>query len=615
MTISKRSLFWNCILVVLISSVGSTAQGQTKLSNPGKKKIDRQSLEYRQLLTTIIQALQNVVNESKKWDNAGAAARAQCQVADLLWDYDAESARGYLIKAWDSTSNVKQPQAPQSRYRNRSVQSVVRQEVLLVARKRVPELAAKWLDQITSEEVDASHEKKNRGVFDDRSNRSAVLLQMALSTLPQDPSAAAQLAVESLKDGISFGLQAVLIGLQQKDPGIAQNVFRAALARLQNADPSEGLVLYGYLYTPGLTLAPNTSANRDTRELAVGRSSVKIKPAAELYPHLALEFLMAASSSILNSPLPSRTENPETTARAQVSFIDLLLPKMSEALPQQASALMTREATILMDARFSPSQTSRTADHRGTTGVDREQGSSRRAEDLEEIAELEPLRSKRDVLYARAVLATGADDYVRGLRIADKIQDDTLRTGVSDWITYRAAQALLNAKNFDQAYKALTKNNNAVQKAAGLVLGAQALTGVKDPITAREWLYEAQSLIKKAEVSDDRVSVAFGIVAALGMLDQTAALEALSTTINLIGDKADSLFDAEKAPSNQTFSIRDVVVTPDPTYDTKGFGLKSAINSFSSDQFPAVLQLLNTIKRPEIRGSAIVLLCGDFLRR
>lgn len=131
---------------------------------------------------------------------------------------------------------------------------------------------------------------------------------------------------------------------------------------------------------------------------------------------------------------------------------------------------------------------------------------------------------------------------------------------------------------------------------------------------AREWLYEAQGLVRKAEANDERATVALGIVAALGMLDQTAALEALSTTINLIGDKGDSLFDADKAPSNQTFSLPGVV-TPDPTYDTKGFGLKSVVKSFSSDQFPAVLQLLDTIKRPEIRGSAIILLCSEFLRR
>jgi hypothetical protein len=614
MTISKSSLFLNCTLVLLISIAGGAAQEQTKLLTPEKKKSERDSPEARLRLATIIQTLQNVANESKKWDNASAAARAQCQVADLLWDFDSQSSRGYLIQAWDSTGNIKQPQAPQSRYRNRSVQSVVRQEVLLIARKRAPELATKWLDQITSDEANASQENKNRGVFDDRSNRSAVLLEMALSTLPQDPSAAAQLAIESLNDGISFGLQAVLIGLQQKDPGLAQNVFRAALARLQNADPSEGLVLYGYLYTPGRTVAPNTSADRGTIQIAVGRSSVQIRPAAELYPQLALEFLMTASNSILNAPLPSRTENPETTARAQITFIDLLLVKMNDALPQQASALMTREAAIVMDARFSPSQISQTADREGTTETNREQRATRRVENLEQVAEREPLSSKRDVLYARAALATQADDYANGLRLTDKIQDDTLRTGVSDWIKYRAAQSLLKAKNFDQAYKLLAKNSNAVQRAAGLVLGAQALTAIKDPTRAREWLYEAQGLIKKAEAGDDRVSVSLGIVAALGTLDQTAALEALSTAVNLIGDKGESLFDVDKAPTSQTFSIPDVV-TPDPTYDTKGFGLRSAIKSFNSDQFPALLQLLDTIKRPEIRGSAIVLLSRDFLRR
>jgi hypothetical protein len=220
MTILKRGLFLSCLLLVFAVTAGVTAQEPSKASSPSKQKIDRDAPEYRLVLTTTIQALQNVANDAKKWENTRAAARAQCQIADLLWDYEAELARGYLIRAWDSTANVKQNQAQQSRFRNSSVQGSVRQEVLLVARKRAPDLAEKWLEQITSEEGDAAPETKHRGVFDDRSKRSTVLLEMALATLAEDPSAAAQLAVDSLRDGISFGLQAVLIGLQGKDPGL-----------------------------------------------------------------------------------------------------------------------------------------------------------------------------------------------------------------------------------------------------------------------------------------------------------------------------------------------------------------------------------------------------------
>ncbi len=122
------------------------------------------------------------------------------------------------------------------------------------------------------------------------SARSAVLLETALGIAKENPQAAASLAIDSLRDGISFGWQTVLIALQAESGNLAERVLRAALNRL----------------------------------VTVGKSASTIAPAAQSNPALAAEFLRVATGLLLNAPLPSATPNPPVTARAQISVINSL---------------------------------------------------------------------------------------------------------------------------------------------------------------------------------------------------------------------------------------------------------------------------------------------------
>src|SRR5262249_45297883 len=146
--------------------------------------------------------------------------------------------------------------------------------VITVARKRDPELAKKWIAMLGDESRgDAA---SPGGVFDDRTRRSTVLLQMAAETVADDPKAAADLARQSLHDVISFGFQTVLIALQAKDFSLAQQVFKAALTRLQTVgmlDPNELLILASYLYTPGKVVGASTSAARGSFPLSMSRDA------------------------------------------------------------------------------------------------------------------------------------------------------------------------------------------------------------------------------------------------------------------------------------------------------------------------------------------------------
>jgi hypothetical protein len=272
--------------------------------------------DRRQLVTRINYLLNSTAVDANKWDDKAIAARTQAQIADLLWDANRDIAANHLKAAWNSAVKIEESNRDRSSVVNYSLRNSVRRDVLLIARKRAPQLASAWLDEMVEESKTAQNNQ--RGTFDDRSARSAVLLQMANLTVGGNPPAAAELLIESLHDGISFNFQTVLLRLQQKDAALAETVFRAAVARLRTAgmnDPNELLTLYSYLFTPGRVFGANTSENRNQAQLVIGGPRIAIT-AARQNPALAREFLDLASDLLLTAPVPEDA-NGKLVARSQ----------------------------------------------------------------------------------------------------------------------------------------------------------------------------------------------------------------------------------------------------------------------------------------------------------
>src|SRR5215217_1371625 len=458
----------------------SDAQKKTK-SQPASADQELQKRVREQQVTRILAVLSAVADNAKNWSDAAAASKVQAQIADVIWDADSEMARGYLLKAWETAGKVEIPKRERSPFRNQSPRTEARREVILVARKRAPDLSNKWLQQMAEESEQDQHD---RGAFDDRTPRSTLLLQMALQIVHEDPEAAASLVIDSLQDGISFGFQQVLIRIQEKNVELSQRVFRAALSRLRSVgmlDPNELLILYAYLYTPGRILAANTDGNTGHVQVAVGRNRPQIAAAAQLNPALALEFLQLAANLLISAPLPATTPNPSLAARSQLSAINTLLGPVSERLPELAVALQTRAQQISTEARLNTVPQSAPANTAAT--LPGETGASyaeRRVDLLEEAARNENYTIGRNIAYAKAALATTVQNYARGWNLAGKIEDDSLHNNLKNWLTYRATLHYVSQNNLDTAYELSGKNNDPLQRAASLVVGAQQLIKIKD---------------------------------------------------------------------------------------------------------------------------------------
>ena len=587
-------LFKSVVIAVAIVSLNFQAQPAPDLSK------------------RVFEVLNSTADEARKWDDKATAARTQAQIADLIWETDRENAVSYLKAAWDAAGKTDEPKRDFSPFRNPARRNAVRREVLLVAHKRARELANQWLEQIVEESK--SSEKTERGTFDDRTARSAVLLQMAHELVEDNPQAAAELLIESLRDGVSFNFQSGLLHIQQKDPALAETVVRAALTRLRTSgmiDPNELRTLYSYLFTPGRVFGANTADNRNQVQLSVGGPRVSM-PAGRQNPALAREFLEVAADLLLTAPVPDGP-NALIAARRIVSTIGSFLGEMSAQLPEKAALLQARALQLDSEARFSTAPIPRKPDiPESRRGESQESFAERRVDLLEESAAKGRDVLSRDIGYANAAVATTAERYERGLELAGKIVGDkNLRDGIRRWLIYRAVVHLIGNGDLDHARRLNLKNDDAAARAVCFVIGAQKLIRDKDTDRASDWLREAGALVRRSEPDENMARIALGIVSTYGSFDTQASLDWLLYAVKLMRKAPPVSLNDDMAP--EVKGIRGITPAGEVTQGTSGFSLQTAVAVFPADQFEQVLYVLNDMTPQEARGIAVLTLCRNFL--
>lgn len=568
----------------------------------------------RELLERLLGLLHSTAYDSRKWDDRVAAARVQAQVADLTWDADGATARAHLLQAWETAESIKE-EGEQSAYFNRSKRAEARRELMLIARGRAPELAATWLAEM-AREAEERRGATRRGVFDDRTERSAVLLRMAAETLKENPRDAAELAVASLRDGVSFGLQNVLLSLQARDFELARKVFGAAMSRLRVSgmtDPGELLILHSYLYSPGVVVGANQTGHEGGFTLSVSKEMPTTRPAATLDPGMARSFLSLAADLLSSSPPPSSTADPQAAARTQINVIQVLIGEIAQQFPDKATLLRARMAGIAQDARFQPAP----------PGTESEMGpdADAAADSLQDavgqyVSSLEARAKKetdplaRDQLYAKAALTADAENYERSLGLAQQVRDTALRHNLESVVRYRAALHFAMAGDTDKSYVINSGNDDRLHRASGLVVGAQRLVRAGKTSMADRWLREAADLVGRVEDGEGQTRVMLGVAAAYIKFDAASALESLTRAVKFI-NSSPAMPPDERAPLNRRFSG---LPFADFTYETTGFGLDSLISASDLDAFERLLTALNEIDSAERRGAAVVLLCRRHLR-
>lgn len=561
------------------------------------------------------------------WSDQKAAVQVLCEAADLLWGDDSDRARSWLKRAWKLAGEIPREgdDNAANRYRSNSQRARGRALVLAVAHRRDKALADDLFGQLAPEKEQTETESP-RGIFDDKTARSEQLLSLSLAVVGSDPDAAAGLAELSMADGISFRLQSVLLALRERDQGAADRLFDAALRHLDGRphDLSEAQVIASYLFAPGQVIG--VGSDRTAAAAVSRRRPTASQTPAEADPARARRFLKIAQRDLLFSPAPSTTPNPAMLAQEIVGLAGTLEGSFKFYAPDLWTPVAQRVTAVLPDLVPRNSLLSQSVIERldvgASTAATGAELNKLYVERLEETAEKEVDPVARKFAFIRAALATAPEDLPRGLSLAGRIPEESLRKRISSLLVYRAALVSVEKDRLDEATES-ARGLEPLQRALVYILAARSLSerrrGEDDVRAASrkaravELLADAESALRKTEGSSEALRVRLGIVSALAPLDTARALDFLRdivTDINL----TDS-FDPTDASIPRVLGLYGLPVQASLPTIRGGFSLKEAVSPLSQVEFEESVYIAGKLKAPSARGICMIEIARRILLR
>jgi len=608
MTRSGKALAASFLIPLLVSTALSQ-QPATQSGPTSEKELKLQ----RQRLQAISMVNQSAA-EAPLWDNKRAAVQVLADAADLLWDENPSQGAAWLTKAWDLIEQVSlSPRDEKYReFFSPSDQTDLRTVVLRVARKHDPQLAEKFLKQLSQKDA-SEKEKKDRGAFDDRTARSEQLLRLAQQAVDTDPELAFGLAQASLADGVSYGLQNVLTNLRKKNVDLANRLFDLALARFSSGQPdsSEAETLGGYLFLSGVSFSTNSTGQTI---MAMSPALRGLPAAAASEPQRARNFLVAVYQGILARPIS--IETPEDKQRAQriLSMGNRLVNRYNTFAPDLAPAVQGFLAQLR--SRLSPDSDANTsASPRPTPGEDStkrltiEEIYDKQISELEDSAGKENNSLFRKTAYVKAALATKSEDYLRGKRIAEKIDDDDLRADAVSFLLYRAALSFLEKGEIEKTFELWPQIKDVSRRAVVKIALAQRLLASPSTEPADlslkqqrvfDLLNDLDRDLKKEEPSARTAKILLGRTAVLAKVDKAEALVALEQAVQVISklDKFDLRDSAAPDLSlGNSAAFRASVASP-----RIGFDFRSAIEPMITTDFEQLASVVDRLTPKEVAG-------------
>lgn len=612
------------LFVVALSTIHPGALAQTNLNLGGDRHnpmaaAPAAALPKSQLRLRAEDLAASTADEALKWEDKESAVRIISQAADLLWDDYPDRCRDWLKSAWGLTATVSAVDADEAvrRFRSTSPQSLARSAVLNVAHRHDRELAEQLLEQLL-ESKEQEESRAKRGVFDDRSVRSEQLLNMAMALAEKDPNTSAELAEQSLADGVSFQLQGLLLTLRKRDEAAAGRVFDQAVNRLaiDFSHPSEGQILASYLFTPGRVASPGAERRM---MLAVGTlDPAPSRVPAEDDPARTRRFLHVMQGVLISTPDLGAPSNPSQTSEEYMALARSLADDYRRYAPELWPPIAQRLHYVTPNSAQwgSPANVAAATGEKGLadalSATDEGQVDQLYQQSLETAAERERNPLARKLAYVRAALATRPEELKRGKSLASKVDDDDLRKRLVSFLVYRAALAQLEGGKVEEAVNTSTEAA-PLPRAIILITAAQKLVAERRSAgnsavktqrpDALRLLSAAENILQRDDLPEPAKRVRVGLAAALAPLEPGRALDVFNQAVAAINGGAPFDFSDTSAPR-----IADLTGASDSllTRIRNGYGLKDAVAPLALTDFEGTVAAAARLSFPTARGTCLL---------
>jgi len=597
---ARGSESWvTCLVACLLTlSFSLSTAGQSTAKKLGRPEAESENLDtqrWRFMLDGLNDEGRTLLLEKNR-------PYAVAGVADAYWNLDKIRSAALFKAALEAALELKSG--------NRETSLALRHVILLAARRDVS-LARKLAEELASRM--AKSEKP-----------SSESVGAAIDLLRIDAKTAAELAEAVAPTGLSDDSAGVFIlELAARDLSASERVYRTYLSKFA-AKPdlplNQILWLGGYPFGYGETYG-FSNANF-SRLVGLGGRSIK---GLSANPTLAVAFLNVAFNSVqstLNRAVLSPQEKKESLNGLCLFATLYLLPEVerysanrSEAwwlLRQQALAGTSQAQREMFEKQLQMvSQNRATAKNRDdsveTSPNDKIEG------DLADADKM-PQGCPRDRAYAKTgLLVHSAKDDYRALRIADRIDNGSVRDSVRQFLYYDISLTLLDAGDWPQAQQYAKRV--AAPELRSLLYMKMAGTALrqKDQALAAESLTEALHLAEDISDPATKAGVLLATSAAFAKFDLIRTMEVLGEAIKAVNRVKDPNVDSFSIMRRIELSCSDGPA--DMWYGSseraERFSLMATLTSLSTLDPEGMLAIGRNLEEPSVRIRALASIIGS----
>lgn len=582
---SKRKCIFRLVALVLIfaSLSASTSAIQGALEESTRDFIRQQALF----------ALQDILEESKRYDDQALRVRVKAQVADILWPINVDQARDLIKTALTDISNLQE--APSARY-------ALRAEVIGVARRHDPRLASKLIGQLP-DKAGETREFVTRDSVERISARGAIFLESAREFFRTgDQEAAIASARNSIAEGRSLAFLSFLNDLRERDPSAADKLFLEAVASVRRSsdDPNAVLLLGLYLFSPGKVYFTNVNG-----QLIVGKgirfSSAPVPPVELLSPYLkAADAVMARFFVIPGQP------GSEGLLELKRSALQQLLPIMEAHLPERAAAMRAQLATLGVNpAGPTAPQADPVTSKQSVSFAD----DSSTNDMIKEIEKVVGTRQRDNIYFETGVKALERGDFEKARTLISRVSTVDLKQSTLELIGLQEARKAIQRGELGEASRIASAQLTGERLALISYNLAAAWLQRGDIAEAISFINASAAQAAKIEDKDQRAKINIYLAGAIVKRDTNRAFEFIETSLRDI-DSLD-VFDLNSA--RLAFRMtKPLGATYEQTFPS-GISLLSILPELAHADPYRVLGIARSLRTPLYRSQIIITFCRGIL--
>jgi hypothetical protein len=534
-------------------------------------------------------ALNEVLSEAKGYDDRALRARVRAEVADLLWPSEPARSRDLIVEAFDDAAALQSPLS--ERYS-------VRANVIAVARRHDPQLAAKLIAQV-SDRSEESREILSRDSLERISEKGGLYVDSARESLRDgDQGRALEFARKGMFEGRSAQFIWFLTELRQRDKAAADKLFLEAVNMLRGgaADPNDVLHLGLYLFYPGRVAVGTLSDGTEAVSYGISFAAAPAVPDT-----LARTYLQAAAVALLGYQVTSGHGTAAGSVELKRFALRQLLSLFQRYEPRLAAEIAGALAGLGPQA-LSKSSTAEPEDY-----------TDEKISDSDLISKIERLNDRRErdhYFFTALKVAVERGNFERARTLAARIGGAELKQASLEWIGFSEARTAIKRGEPERASRIASEELTGEQRAVIYFQLASSWLGQGDFARAGIEVNAAVAAAEKIESPAQQAQVYILLAAGVAGRDTQRAFEFIESATKDIN--AAEQFDSTN--DRLTYTIK----TPFASYNfllSQGAGLLSTVTTLARVDLNRTLSVARMIKPAAPRALSIISACRATLAK